>query len=240
MESDFEPAYLLHARPYRDTQLIIECFSREHGRLAAVARGVKGGGKRARELAAALQPFQLLEIRWRGHGELKTLVDVESRQPLRLAGNSLFCALYVNEITLRALHRLDAHPLLWSGYETALKTMADCSAKDNEALQVILRRYELQLLAELGYGLDFYHDTASGAPIAAQARYKLSNDGGFYQVPAADQGYLGADLLALAQALEQSATLDQSKLRDLKRICRQALVPLVGAAPFKSRALFTR
>ena len=241
MESDFEAAYLLHSRPYRDSSLIIECFSREQGRRGIVARSVKGSSKRSRELAAALQPFRPLDIRWRGQGELKTLVEVETRQAVGLTvglkGNALFCALYLNEITLRALHRLAPHPQLWLQYESALTALSR-GAGDISQLEVILRNYELNLLAEMGYGLDFTQDVASGQAIVESACYALSDEGGFYQVPAGPSVFRGCDLLALSQSLIEPEAWSESMRRELKRICRQALVPLVGAAPLKSRSLF--
>lgn len=238
MESDFEAAYLLHSRPYRDSSLIIECFSRQQGRLGMVARSVKGASKRSRELAASLQPFRLLDIRWRGQGELKTLVEVECRQSLALSGNALFCALYLNEITLRALHRLDPHPQLWLEYESALVALESAGSADQQQLEVTLRHYELNLLAELGYGLDFTQDVGNGSPIVESGYYALSDEGGFYQVAPGPSGFRGSDLLALAQVLAEPGDWSQAMRRELKRICRRALVPLVGEAPLKSRALF--
>ena len=36
-----QPGYVLHARPYRETSLLLECLTREHGRVGLVARGVR-------------------------------------------------------------------------------------------------------------------------------------------------------------------------------------------------------
>lgn len=238
MESDFEAAYLLHSRPYRDSSLIIECFSRQQGRLGIVARSVKGSSKRSRELSAALQPFRSLEIRWRGQGELKTLVEVESRRSFRLVGNALFCGLYLNEITLRALHRLDPHPQLWLEYESALEALSLVGAGDISRYEITLRNYELNLLAEMGYGLDFTQDVANGSAIVEGGCYALSEEGGFYRVPPGPSVFRGRDLLSLAKTLTKPDDWSDPLRRELKRICRQALVPLVGAAPLKSRLLF--
>lgn len=38
---EFQPAYLLHSYPKRETSLIVEVFSREHGRLSLVAKGAR-------------------------------------------------------------------------------------------------------------------------------------------------------------------------------------------------------
>jgi DNA repair protein RecO (recombination protein O) len=51
-----EPAFVLHARAWRETSLLVEVLSREHGRVGLVARGVHGPKKQ--QFRAALQPLQ--------------------------------------------------------------------------------------------------------------------------------------------------------------------------------------
>ena len=63
-----QPAFVLHAQAYRETSLLIEVFSREHGRIGLIARGVRGA--RGQPLRAALQPLQPLLLDWTGRGEL--------------------------------------------------------------------------------------------------------------------------------------------------------------------------
>ena len=48
-----EPAYILHSRAFRETSLIVEALTREHGRIAVVARGVKSPRSRWRLTRAA-------------------------------------------------------------------------------------------------------------------------------------------------------------------------------------------
>ncbi|HZX72549.1 MAG TPA: recombination protein O N-terminal domain-containing protein, partial [Rhodanobacter sp.] len=54
MRIEQQPAYVLHARAYRETSLLLECLTREHGRLGVVARGVRG--ERSRLRRAQLEP----------------------------------------------------------------------------------------------------------------------------------------------------------------------------------------
>ena len=65
------PAWVLHARPYRDTSLLLEVLTDEHGRVGLVARGVRGPRGRWRGL---LQPLQPLLMSWSGRGELGAAV----------------------------------------------------------------------------------------------------------------------------------------------------------------------
>jgi DNA repair protein RecO (recombination protein O) len=60
MRIEQQPAYVLHARPYRETSLLLECLTREHGRVGVVARGVRG--ERSRLRRALLEPFQPMAI----------------------------------------------------------------------------------------------------------------------------------------------------------------------------------
>ena len=54
-----QPAYVLHARAYRENSLLLETLTREHGRAAMVARGAKGAKSKWRNL---LQPFRPMLI----------------------------------------------------------------------------------------------------------------------------------------------------------------------------------
>ena len=55
-----EAAWLLHSTPYRETSLVVELFTCEHGRMAAVARGAK---RPHSSLRAVLLQFQPLKVR---------------------------------------------------------------------------------------------------------------------------------------------------------------------------------
>ncbi len=54
MRIDAEPAFVLHARQWRESSLLLEVLSQQHGRLGLVARGVQGPKRQV--LRAALQP----------------------------------------------------------------------------------------------------------------------------------------------------------------------------------------
>ena len=60
MRLNDQPAYVLHARAWRETSLLVEVLTQEHGRLGLLARGVQGPRKQA--LRAALQPLQCIRF----------------------------------------------------------------------------------------------------------------------------------------------------------------------------------
>src|SRR5512139_4219305 len=104
---DDEPAFVLHAYPYRETSLIVEAFTEAHGRIALVARGAK---RPRSELRGLLQGFQPLLLSWSGAGELKTLARAEWRGGMsRLGGSALVCGFYLNELLIKLLPREDPH-----------------------------------------------------------------------------------------------------------------------------------
>ncbi|HCS25981.1 MAG TPA: DNA repair protein RecO [Spongiibacteraceae bacterium] len=244
MDKAFQPAFLLHHRPFRDSSVIAEFFTPEWGRVPAVAKAVRGGSARMRQMAASLQPFQELQISLRGKGELKTLVSVESARPYTLQGHNLYAALYLNELTLRLLHRLDPHPDLWHLYRECLQHLSQAPV-----LEPVLRCYELGLLDQLGYGLVFDTDAASGESVTEDGEYLFAAERGFvrqFGLPAhpGELRYSGKTLLVVANRIAAGAVMSgeawlPAELRILKQVCRQALAPLLGSQPLRSRELFT-
>jgi len=195
---DDEPAFVLHTYPYRETSVIVEAFTERAGRVAMVARGAK---RPRSELRGILQAFQPLALSWAGTAELKTLFKAEWRGGLPLPGGAaLLCGFYLNELLLKLLPREDAHPLLWNGYASALRALtADAQPAAQAAT---LRRFELRLLAELGYALALTHDADTGAPIDADDSYHYAYDKGPRLSAGEPRGrwpvVRGATLIALA------------------------------------------
>lgn len=224
-----QSAYLLHARNYRDTSLLVELFT-EHGeRLSALARGARSN-RRGVSQRSILQPFQPLWIEIGGASELKLLKQVESRaSAIPLQKQGLFSGFYVNELLCRLLQRSDPHPDLFIDYEQVL---AQLLALDQ--LDIALRRFELRLLEDLGYGLDLTAD-ADGMPIDAQAFYRFESDRGLSLVAA--NAPLALSGRALREFNENNYTLDARRV--LKWLCRAALRPHLGEKPLRSRALFS-
>ena len=74
---------------------------------------------------------------------------------------------------MRLLAREDPHPPLFDAYGEAIARLAEGSVLDET-----LRRFEWQLLREIGYAPDLAHD-AAGRPIEAGRRYRWSPSDGF-------------------------------------------------------------
>jgi len=219
MRIEDQPAFILHARAWRETSLLIEAFTRDHGRVGLVARGVRNA--KSRFSRASLQPLQPLLLGWSARGELGTLTGAEQTgSSWRLSGDALFAGMYVNELVLRLSSRNDAHPVAFAAYTDCLARLAE----DGD-IAWTLRRFERDLLADLGYAL-MLTQTADGAPVEREAPYAYIGDAG--PVPWREgSGFVriaGSALLALDRD-EQPAAKD---LADLRRLMRALIRDLVG------------
>jgi DNA repair protein RecO (recombination protein O) len=225
-----EPAYVLHHHDYGETSLLLEVFTRHHGRLGLVAKGAR---RPRSPLRATLIPFQLLAVNFSGRGELPTLSGAEplASAPL-LSGEVLYCGLYLNELLMRLLHRHDPHERLFQDYAGAVQDLAAPTSPDPA-----LRVFEKRLLEEIGYGLVLDHDVEAGAPLREEVQYRYVPERGPMVAEAGeDNGILvsGRSLLALARE-----ELDDDMVRrDAKRLLRALLARQLGNRPLMSRRLF--
>jgi DNA repair protein RecO (recombination protein O) len=231
---ELQPAWVLHTRPYQNSSLLVDFLSLDFGRLRAVARGARRAGSRTRAL---LQPFHPLLISLAGRHELKTLTAVESSHgAMSLQGTRLFSGLYLNELLARLLLSQEAHADLYRSYQQAIIAL---SAERDVAST--LRRFELELLETLGYGLNLEVDCRSGEPITAQGHYLFLEEEGFERIAQAGHvssaghvTFTGAELCALRHCDFTEAAHGRAALR----LTRLALQRLLGDKPLASRELF--
>ncbi len=220
-------AFLLHSHPYSETSLVLDVFSREHGRLPILARGAR---RPRSALRGTLIGFQLLELGWFGGGEVKTLAKAEwcGGIPL-LKGRCLLLGYYLNELLLKLLPREDAHPTLFDSYAEAIGALANGADDAPE-----LRRFEKALLKEIGYGLSFGHD-ADGAPVEAQQRYGYFIERGLIAIDDAEGFTLSGKTLLDIDADDYS---DPRTLSESKILMRQLVSHQLGDKPLQSRRVF--
>jgi len=225
MRVEQQPAFVLHARPYRETSLLIECLTRDHGRIGVVARGVRK--ERARLQRAQLEPFQRVELDLLMRGELATLRAAEPvGTVLRLVGDAGLAGLYLNELVVRLTGRQDPNPELFALYELALQRM---SAR--EPLAWTLRRFERDMLDSLGYALQLDADALDGEPLDPVATYFYDPESGAMPGRAGDaRAIRGADLLALAQ----DTPPDAAGLASLRRMMRQVIAFHLGGGELRA------
>lgn len=226
-----QPAYVLHARAYRESSLLLELLSRDHGRTALVARGARGPKSRWRNM---LQPFRPLLVGWTARGELGTLTAAEQiAAPPGLHGEALYCGLYLNELLIRLLHRGDPHPEVFERYRAVLAELAS-----RQPVQPLLRVFEKHLLDAVGYGLGLEHEFGSGTPIDDDCWYDYRPDRGAVRVvaPAPGEGTSLVSGAALRALREEN--FDAESLRQLRGMMRRVFHYHFGDKPLRSAALF--
>ena len=226
---DLTSVYVLHTRPFNNTSLIVELFSKNHGRISVVARSARGPQSRYQ---GKLQLFTPMLAAWSGRHELKYLGNIELHaMPIQLNQKPLFCGFYLNELLMRLLHKEDSHPLLFEHYHHALS----CLGKKDD-LSVVLRLFEKKLLDELGYALPLTYEAKTQLKIHAENYYRFEQNQGFFQCDATDDSnvFFGKDLLFIAaEQFENERTCLAAK-----RLMRMALQSILGSRPLNSRELF--
>lgn len=232
MRVTLEPAFLLHHRPYRETSVLLDFFTESHGRIAAIAKGVRKERSRWRAL---LQPFIPVLISFQGRSELMNLNLVEPNgAPVRLTKEALLSGFYLNELLTRLLQKWDPHPFLFSAY---YRTLVSLQMGLREAS---LRSFEKKLLEELGYGLSLAVEYETNLPIELEKGYLFEVQKGLIAYKNSENiqdlinFFSGKSLVAL----REESWEDEQSLKDAKRLMRLALSPLLGEKPLFSRKMF--
>jgi DNA repair protein RecO (recombination protein O) len=225
-----EPGYVLHTYAFKETSLVVEVFTRELGRIGLVAKGARRPGSRLRGVLMAFQPLLLT---WSGKSELKVLhrAEWQGGHP-QLSGLPLICGFYLNELLLKLTARDDPHAGLYADYERALAAL-----REGAAPSPVLRRFERQMLAELGYGLQLAQDV-HGAPLVDERDYHFVLERG--AVPVEDSGANGTAPRVSGRALLQMERDDYSEpatLQQARALMRHAINHYLAGKPLHSRQL---
>ena len=230
MKTALTPAFVLHSRPYRETSLLIDLFSRNHGRIGLVARGVR---KKNNPRHGLLQPYQRLMAAWSGKSDLMTLTDVEQdSRPYNLSSRRMISGFYLNELLIRLLHQGDPHVDLFDVYD---RTLSELNCTDsNEYLAI--RLFEKKILEAIGYGLTLDIDVESGAVIRPGVSYFYRADKGASRHCPGRGDYMevSGDMLV---ALDHEVFEDENLLRECKIFMRYLLQKHIGNKPLASRKL---
>ena len=206
---DNEPGFVLHTWPYRETSLVVEAFSRQHGRVALIARGAR---RPRSAMRGQIQPFTPLLLSWFGKNDVRTLHAAEWQGGIApLEGLPLMCGFYLNELLLKLMARDDAHENLFDYYRATLTELSQASD-----LERILRRFEKHLLSEIGYAATFHEEAETARPVQPDRQYVFVPERGAYPIGGAAKSGIpvsGHTLLDLDQdKLESSSTRAEAKL----------------------------
>lgn len=252
-----QPAYLLRARPFAESSLMVDLFTREHGRLTVLAKGARRGKSRVR---GVLLPFLPLLASWSGKGQLPTLTSVETRAagPAgdgatvngatvnsaamnggAMKGETLASGFYLNELLLLLLHRHDAHEALFEHYHDAVAQLA--AAPSPRQVLHALRVFEKHFLRHIGFGAMFDRDADTGQAIDAQGQYRYLPERGPVRARASHEADAVAETDALPvsgrtlHALRDEDFPSDVELREAQRLTRALIERQLGGRQLRSR-----
>ena len=226
MNEPLQAAYLLHSRPYKENQQIVELITEHSGKVAAVTY-VSHTGKSDKK--SLLQPFTPILVSLSGKTTLQKLTLVEANgRSLLLKKFALYSAFYINELLIKLLPERAACPELFTLYNQSIHSLA--SETD---LEKTLRIFERFLLNELGEAIDF-----SSLKVCQSEYVQYIPSLGFkeaskqYPYPT----YSITDMMAIAD--NQIETKETR--RCYKLLMRQSIEFLLGDKTLHSRKLFKR
>jgi DNA repair protein RecO (recombination protein O) len=223
-----QPGFVLHSYPYKETSLIVDVFSRDHGRVALIAKGAK---RPHSKLRGVLQTFQPLSVGWTGKSEIRTLTTAEwVGGLLPLEKSALLSGFYLNELLVKLLARDDPHPALFDHYVATLNQLAH-----GEPAPIVLRKFELALLKETGVAGNFTLCTTTGQKVEPERMYVVDPERGPRPAMPADTSprVSGKTLLDMEhEDYADPVTQSQSKF-----LMRFLLAHHLGGAPLNTRQI---
>ena len=245
-------AFVLHQWDWSETSLILDLFTRDRGRLAAVAKGAK---RPYSQLRPVLMPFQRLLV-ITGKPKAGEGADILSLRSAEYAGagaalpaSRLITGFYLNELLMKLLARGDPHEALFDAYGDTLLALAQ--APPDAADEAPLRAFELVLLQETGVLPDLACTTSTQTPVRPDASYQLQPEAGLAPADRQDSMPGGAPTsgaLTGAQCLALQAALKRHDLAALRQACAAALPALklqlrpllhyhLGSPPLRTRQM---
>jgi DNA repair protein RecO (recombination protein O) len=221
-----QPGYVLHRRPFRDSSQILDIVTRDHGKVAVVARGSRGSKSR---LAGLLRPFLPLRVSWVAKSDLGTLTGAESAgPPAGMVGDAMLSAYYVNELLINFLHKYDPQPEIYALYEAVLQSLVGSS---NVAAS--LRSFEIEFLSLLGYAVNLDHEFGSTEALVAEQIYEYRMEQGPVAVERSDGPLIFSG--ALLSGIAKLRFDDSDVLRAANRLMRAVIGFHLGGKELKSR-----
>ena len=223
-----QTVYVLHARIYRETSLIAEVYSRDSGRLSVVFKGVRS---RKSRYSGMVQPFVPISLSLLGRSDLKTAANLEfPEKPFSISGKHIILGMYVNELLYRLLEKFDPLEAVFDSYECLLKKLEELNNPISS-----LREFELSLLKELGYGINFHTDSISGDAFFPGSHYNFFVNDGFRKTLEPDEmSFRGDEIYLMA-----SGKLEDVRPKKVLSLTRQSLASLLDNTPLISRTIFS-
>jgi len=235
MRVDLQPAFILHSRPYRDTSLLVDVLSQNHGRISGVLRGVRSRKSRLKGLARLFLP---LLMSWSGRTQLMTIHTLEpAGSDYWLTGKALISGFYINELLIRLFHAYDPHPDIYAIYARALAQLHATP----DAVEPALRLFEFDLLKALGFGVVLNKEHDKQGSLLPDHFYTVQPDHGVVYVAPhlPNDGWVLCWSGKSLMAIENRDFSDPQTQRDAKQLIRLLLQPLLGGRALNARQYYS-
>ncbi len=163
------PALVLRHVNYRDADRIVTLFTRDHGLIAGIARGIRRSVKR---FGGRLDLFTLVEVTFRTgrglhHLESATLLD--AHMGIRSDLLRIAWAAYLSEMVEKLFGEEQAHEAAFATLLSAMKFLSGAPDPDEGALRTV----ELALLMEAGYRPELDACVVCRRPVREGGRFRF-------------------------------------------------------------------
>ncbi len=224
MSELWHDAFLLHQRPYGNSSVMAEMFTLDNGRISVIAKGAK---KPKSKFFGVLSPFSKLRITYRGKSELKTLTNVDKEDIFSDSFSKLsYTLLYINELLIKILPQGAPQKELFNLYDKFLLEI-----KASNEIDIILRRFEIDLLEMLGYGINFINEVDSGQSIDADKLYDFVPELGFKESP--NGIFNGKEIISISKL-----DFENINKKKFKSLTTMAIGYSLDGGDLKSRQIF--
>lgn len=223
-----EECFVLRTIPIKESSLVVDIFTRNHGRLSLIAKGAR---RRKSELRGYIQPFQLLLVSWTGRGELPIMTSLVNKENhIGIGGRQVYCSYYLNELIIRFLRQAAPYLELFDIYRATLNDLNDTDRQFHA-----LRVFEKNLLKFLGYELVLKTEADGSAVIQPDRLYHYDFESG--PIPAThpgDSSVSGRALLAIEAERFNSSQVRQES----RQFLRQAIEHYCEGNTNRSREVY--
>ena len=226
-----QPSYMMHQMPYTESSQIVRIFSQNFGRVDLIAKGSKRPKSKFRSY---LQPFLPLQLSWSGKSQLKTLrqAEIHGQYLARIQGKYLFSAYYLNELILSFLRMEDPYPNLFALYTSTLHDFSE-----SKPIEPSLRQFEILMLSEIGYAINFTTEARSQNPIETDVDYVFVVEKGFVSKQNKNLDSFGIKGHVI-KAINEGNFSDQETLIVAKKILRLSIQYHLDGKELKSKKVF--
>lgn len=225
-----EPVFIIHQRPYSETSQILNLFSKNQGRVDVIAKGSKRPKSKFRSF---MQPFMLLNASWSGRSQLKTLRNIEAFQDHKslIDSDHFLSALYMNELILNFLSNSDPYPDLFEIYYEVLTQF-----KSSDQHEPMLRMFEIKLLEEIGYAINFQTEALNAKKIESDEFYRYEPEQGFHLLP--EDSHINKYSGKQINRIKEMDFSDPETLLAAKKITRETIQFHLGGRELMTKKMY--